>query len=40
MSAKTTLPNGRTIKEIGKRMVIVQAMLDNFKVVLEISKCV
>jgi hypothetical protein len=40
MSAKTTLMNCKTIKEIGKRMVIVQAMLENFKEVLEVSTCV
>jgi hypothetical protein len=36
VNARAALSNGRTVKENGSRMVVVQAMQDNFEVVLVI----
>jgi hypothetical protein len=36
MNARATLTNGRTVKKNGSGMVVVQAMQDNFEVVLVI----
>jgi hypothetical protein len=40
MNARVTLLNGKEVKENGGRTVVVQAMQDNFEVVMEILKCV
>jgi hypothetical protein len=36
MNARVTLLNGRTVKENGDGMVVIQATQDDFEVVLEI----
>jgi hypothetical protein len=36
MNARATLLSGKTVEENGSRMVVVQAMQDNFEVVLVI----
>jgi hypothetical protein len=36
MNGRTTLSDGRTAKVNGSRMVVIQAMQDNFEITLEI----